>query len=645
MKNHKEFTPIRLSHLLRYCSVGAIIRSSDFLVTVKDTSFWTDGNGHFAGRVIPYVEQVKKSLNIEQELREPPIGSLNHEGDFDRSSGHYIQAQIFPSYFVCNNAKCGRLHFKPHLSASSDQSNRPLSLLCQSCHGKLEQVNLVQVDSDGYLSDVPWYRIAHANQAPCRWQEHYLSWHTNKNKSADYQYEVSCSCGAKGGFDVSKFRYYQGYEQPWSKTKIENNPQDNTHLYQEKPQPTAQIMEVNDTRVHTPINVVALVIPPESRIARGTLTDKLYRHPKREQLISMRQNGEDDTALTRELRLLFECDKTALEQAITDIENGYPLFSHALQDRELPELEYEALTTPLVFDDDEDFVTHHFSDEFRVLTTRVTEPVPKKIGQLIDDVVAVNKLKEILVFKGFMRGGIEAEPKKHASYDTQSTNETTQDHASRIVAPDLGKGVGWLPALELYGEGIFITFNQDVLKRWEADPQVIRRCGILAERYQKSHLSAQLQKALVLTPRFLWLHAFSHLLIKEIESLAGYPAASLREKIYSSPSIDEPMAGILIYTVIADVDGTLGGLVELSEPKRLLKVLTRVYEKMQWCSLDPVCAGHEGQGPSLLNLAACHGCLLLPETSCMCGNVLLDRVLLKGDKLKSEPLPSIFDFM
>ena len=48
-------------------------------------------------------------------------------------------------------------------------------------------------------------------------------------------------------------------------------------------------------------------------------------------------------------------------------------------------------------------------------------------------------------------------------------------------------------------------------------------------------------------------------------------------------------------------------------------------------TLDPVCSTHEGQGPGLLNLSACHGCLLLPETSCMCGNILLDRVILNGN--------------
>ena len=42
-------------------------------------------------------------------------------------------------------------------------------------------------------------------------------------------------------------------------------------------------------------------------------------------------------------------------------------------------------------------------------------------------------------------------------------------------------------------------------------------------------------------------------------------------------------------------------------------------------------AESQGQGLDALNLAACHACALLPETSCVAFNSLLDRVLLVGD--------------
>jgi len=97
------------------------------------------------------------------------------------------------------------------------------------------------------------------------------------------------------------------------------------------------------------------------------------------------------------------------------------------------------------------------------------------------------------------------------------------------------------------------------------------------------------------TPRFLLLHTLSHLLIRELESIAGYPAASLKERIYCSR--DRKMSGVLIYTTVSDIVGSLGGIVESAEPKEFLSLMDSAFKHAMWCSLDPVCTEHEGQGP------------------------------------------------
>jgi hypothetical protein len=90
------------------------------------------------------------------------------------------------------------------------------------------------------------------------------------------------------------------------------------------------------------------------------------------------------------------------------------------------------------------------------------------------------------------------------------------------------------------------------------------------------------------------------------------------------------MQGILIYTASGDSEGTLGGLVRQGQPEQLKAVVGRAIRRTQWCSSDPVCIESAGQGIDNANLAACHGCVLLPETSCETGNRLLDRGLLVG---------------
>jgi hypothetical protein len=196
-----------------------------------------------------------------------------------------------------------------------------------------------------------------------------------------------------------------------------------------------------------------------------------------------------------------------------------------------------------------------------------------------------------------------------------------------------------LPAIELFGEGVFFTLDEKLLSKWEKIDGVRKRADEIAKRYEKSEVT--IRQDIVIIPRFLLLHTLSHLLIRGLESTAGYPAASLEERIYCSR--DRKMAGILIYTAVSDIVGSLGGIIESAEPKAFLSLLDSVFKHAQWCSNDPVCTEHEGQGPGWLNRAACHACSLIPEPSCDYYNILLDRVFIKGNE--SLGIPNFLDFI
>lgn len=206
------------------------------------------------------------------------------------------------------------------------------------------------------------------------------------------------------------------------------------------------------------------------------------------------------------------------------------------------------------------------------------------------------------------------------------------------VPPNIVGKTEWLPAMELYGEGIFLTLDEERLLQWESHTQVNKRLDGMLGRFVESGND----KPNPLTSRFLLLHTLSHLLMREIESEGGYPAASLQERIYSSSS-PKAMAGLLIHVAVPDIAGSLGGLAELSEPDRFMGILNRAIEHAHWCSFDPVCSEHEGQGPGMLNRAACHGCALVPDPACDYGNTLLDRVFVKGSSHGEGQFPSFFE--
>jgi hypothetical protein len=160
-------------------------------------------------------------------------------------------------------------------------------------------------------------------------------------------------------------------------------------------------------------------------------------------------------------------------------------------------------------------------------------------------------------------------------------------------------------------------------------PAVLARLELLAggfATWQHTHPSSE--RPFPGGPYYL-LHTFSHLLMTAISLDCGYPASSLRERIYalSSDLGQEQRYGILIFTVSSYAEGTLGGLVEAA--RRIKEFVRKALEIATLCSNDPICAHHhpgEHDHAPLLG-AACHGCLLVPETSCEQRNEFLDRAL------------------
>lgn len=190
----------------------------------------------------------------------------------------------------------------------------------------------------------------------------------------------------------------------------------------------------------------------------------------------------------------------------------------------------------------------------------------------------------------------------------------------------------WLPAYVVYGEGIYLELEESRLRAWEDRPEVQDRIRALAQRYRGS-VSRRRSEERPLTPRTVLLHTFAHLLMLRLTFECGYSTASLRERLYVSSDVSQPMAGMLLYTAAGDSEGTMGGLVRMGGPTLLEPVVRRALESALWCSADPICmevADAGGQGPDSLNLAACHGCCLVPETSCESFNSLLDRGLVVG---------------
>ena len=240
-------------------------------------------------------------------------------------------------------------------------------------------------------------------------------------------------------------------------------------------------------------------------------------------------------------------------------------------------------------------------------------------------VVKVSRLREVTCLYGFTR--LEPPP-------TPAESEMDEIQLSVDGAP-LAREIRWLPAIEQFGEGIFLHINPDCLKEWLERPEVqdyarLLRAGEDAEasRFNRSpqHRGAS----------YWALHTMSHALMSELALECGYPISSLKERIYSSGAGQADRFGILIYTSTAGAQGTLGGLSGTAE--RIPQILSKAIDGLALCSNDPICAEHSPANvldERPLHGAACHACILVPETSCEARNMRLDRGLLRGTLVSS----------
>lgn len=237
--------------------------------------------------------------------------------------------------------------------------------------------------------------------------------------------------------------------------------------------------------------------------------------------------------------------------------------------------------------------------------------VREELTPWIRQIVRAVRLREVRALLGFTR-----------------INPPNEEESTR--APLAVANPGWLPAIEVFGEGVFIDLARPKLEEWEMRPAVRERAQRLAVLWHQDYaLRSEKPSTREISPRFLLIHTLAHALMRQLTLDCGYSNASLRERLYVGLNPSD-MAGLLIYTATADADGTLGGLQRQGLPDRMARTIPAAIRAMEWCSSDPLCIGDAMAPPEAASGAACHACTLAPETSCEEFNRLLDRALLVG---------------
>ena len=578
---------MRRSHTISPFGVGAICNLGKESFVIMDIEKW----GPF-GRRIEHIP-LQRTLQV----------SGFREAEDLRYTSRKLPVFRFPRWLFCN--RCRRMVF---LSRGAEDGSEPT---CPDCKGRriLVPMRFVLVCSNGHLDDVPWKRWAHSRtndlrQRQCQVDD--LEFLSDARSAGLDSLSVRCRvCSATrtlAGINSADAMQTIGVRcwgtQPWEwsndPTACDQVPRviqrGAGDLYFAHVTTGLDIPPFSDFDVHSESAVrirAHQLFPFVSSNPKGDLADQLISTIAR---VCNTDDNEVRTLVDREARL-------------------YSGQAPELVPHNLEEEEYRAFLTPNFKPHPRNrFITEHVS-----LTSR-TGSLDEAFTSHIDTLVIGTKLRLVRALSGFSR------------YEQ-----------NRTIPADLGRGQDWLPAIEVFGEGIFLRLNEQRLCNWETQPFVQSRVAPLAGRKAQSFLGRHLAKP---SARFVLLHTLSHLLIRQLAYECGYTSACLSERLYVSEATDDNrgMAGLLIYTADGDSEGTLGGLARQGRLDRLMPTLLAALQGAQWCSLDPVCGERSSQGFDGLNLAACHACALVSETSCGYFNCLLDRSLVIGEHGFFSPL-------
>jgi len=512
----------------------------------------------------------------------------------------------FPQWHYC--VRCGDMKRLSLTVGSKEYRKSAGRCVKEGCRGNLLQSRYVVVCENGHLDDFPYAKWVHRGADSPSCNNGYRMFNTANSgtvtgaiiqcKSCNAQRSIAGALSREEG--LSSINVKCTGKRPW---EGEDGPGGTTCSC--KP----NVLNRSASNVYFPVTVSSLYLPSANSAVQIDSEAKAISAVFDDFWDAIVAPGSVDHGIlkvlcsTRGVTNIARAIEMA-ESRQAEFKAEGPLDDAPLSEELYRSHEYYALSSG---------VTNVESKELSLTKIPVEGRYKLFVSDHFEEIILVNKLRETRALVGFTR---------HLPSDGNWT--------SRRVQRVKNQKHNWLPAIAAHGEGVFFKLNEKRLLEWESRPAVVERIANLNARYNAARLARELPERHV-SPKFVLIHTLSHLLINQMAYDCGYGSSSLRERIYCNSTQSGPvMSGMLIYTSSSDAEGTLGGLVRQGRPRLFDGLLERAINKSRWCSSDPICVELDSQGPDGCNLAACHSCALLAETSCEESNKLLDRAMVVG---------------
>ena len=594
---------LRAGQVITTFGPGAMVDLPDCSVIIGGLDNWKYDLGNFHEVQEPrLVSKLRDLLNVQAlTLRKPPPSN----DDPQNVGGPSITVWSFPEWYVVQAAVTTKAGHRARRLVHQQQLEKNKFKDVNRKSQKVIPVRFVRACPKGHVGDIDWKAFIHRGESQCGRD----LWLEERGTSGDLsEVFARCECGKSRGMNEASLLALKALghcngAQPWL------GPRSNVKCGQPS---RLLIRSASNAYFAQTLSVISI---PEQEDPLVPIVKALW-----DNYFGLVESVEE---LARERRrpdvrnAIDGYDDADVWRVIQEVRDGT-----GTTDTPVKEAEFDALADAK---DELGADTPDGNFYARALEEKLWKEKAPWMAN-VERVVLVHRLREVIAQLGFTR--FEA-----AGPDIQG------ELALDVERAPLAQELTWLPAIENRGEGIFIKFSSDAVEDWLKKPEVLERGRHLARGFKKWRDEHEGSSRKFPGLPYYMLHTLSHLLVTAISLDCGYPASSIRERVYAGSG----QYGILIYTASSDAEGTLGGLVEAG--RAIKGHLWRALELGSLCANDPVCAAHapDEHDPLPLQGSACHGCVLISETSCEQYNDFLDRALVVEtvEGLAAEFFPAV----
>ena len=495
--------PIRRAQLISPFGIGALVdfRGDESLMTAG-LDEWPFAKDECPTDWLVREERLQARLNTTH-FRLPP--EHREPGQGVQFANQFIPFVRFPRWHYC--PRRGAMEQLSLYGGRMKCSCRP-GLDCESLPDRkrpfLIPSRFIAVCPKGHIEDFPFMQWLHRDGG---WDRtHKLRLLAGRSSASLSGIKIACSCGnsqtmtgifnfdPESGGALHRIGHDCSGSMPWLGKTDEKGGQCGEFL---------RVVQRGASNVYFPLMVSSIYLPLWGEDTSRNI-NKILDNPKVwDTLVAGLDDGRYVQAVRCETAAsIYQVDPEELREAAQRKLDGTATLDGARlrSEEEFRRQEYEAFRTGRGGDTTD-------------LMVDVRDPVPygADLAAVLDSVCLVKKLRETRVLIGFSRLLPVGDP-----------------GSAELVPMSEDDKLRWLPAMVVFGEGIFLEFSAETLGAWSGNSLVTGRISVLAEHYNRRRLERGLSESQI-TAKYVFLHTFAHAKAR----LSYFPLQSIIERAVS----------------------------------------------------------------------------------------------------------------